>query len=173
MSSKIPRYSLYNFFRLSFFLNGFVSLLLVVLIFYHRSRIKTLESAVTVLTAYNSTLNHDLNKSINYITNEYFTAASSFASNVLHSASFSLSPAAFPSSVASSLIATNGISSSVPELPSFTFSGYFENNGVPYICLRHKYYKPGDILLGYPITAISPDVVEYRDKFYKVVESAK
>lgn len=172
MSNLRHRRNLFIFFKISFFSNVVLSFFVLLSFLYHRQHISDLRSAVTVLTVYNSTLQRDLNRSIDYITNEFYSASSSFASNCLVNSSFRLSSASlaplplqpsFPSS-------SNSVSVATPDL---TFTRYFEANGVPYIMLRNKYYKLGDMLLGYPITAISPDVVEYRDRFYKVMEDSK
>lgn len=171
MSNKLPRYSLYNFFRLSFFLNVCLSVFVICLVFYHRSHINNLKSAITVLTAYNSTLDNDFRRSINFITNEYFSAASSFASNVLFSASVSSSPA-FLSPPAASLGSSSPLVTNTP-LPSLRFHTYFEANNVPCCYLKRRVYRAGDLLLGYPITEISPDAVEYRGQFFPIEEINK
>lgn len=167
MSNKLPRYSLYNFFRLSFFLNVALSLLVLCFAIYHRSHINNLKSAITVLTAYNSTLDNDLRRSLNFITNEYFSAASSFASNVLASGSV---PSAIPSAASFSpaSLASNAVVS--VQLPSLRFHTYFEVNNVPCCYLKRRVYRAGDLLLGYPITEISPDAVEYRGQFFPIEE---
>lgn len=170
MSNKLPRYSLYNFFRLSFFLNVCLSVFVFCLVLYHRSHINNLKSAITVLTAYNSTLDNDLRRSLNFITNEYFSAASSFASNILVTGSFRAavpSAASFPSA----LVASNAVES--VQLPSLRFHTYFEVNNVPCCYLKRRVYRAGDLLLGYPITEISPDAVEYRGQFYPIEELQK
>ena len=173
MSNLRHRRQLFIFFKISFFLNVFLSLFILAAVFYHRKHINDLRSAVTVLTVYNSTLQKDLNRSIDYITNEFYSASSAFASNCLVNSSLRVSSLPLQSSFSSDLrpcISSNSVAVVTPDL---TFSGYFENNGTPYIRLRNKYYKLGDLVLGYPITAISPDVVEYRDRFYKVKEESK
>ena len=174
MSNLRHRRSLFFFFKTSFILNVVLSLSVFVLIFYHRSYIDRLKDSITLLTVYNSSLQRDLNRSISYITNEFYSASSSFASNVWSGVKIPSLPLNLPSGGFSS--SPSNVVASTPEapvLPDLSFSGYFEINGTPYIRLRNKYYKLGDIVLGYPITAISPDVVEYRDRFYKVKEDSQ
>lgn len=170
MSNKLPRYSLYNFFRLSFFLNVCLSVFVLCLALYHRSHINNLKSAITVLTAYNSTLDYDLRRSLNFITNEYFSAASSFASNVLASGSVR---AAVPSAASFSPASVVSNAFESVQLPSLRFHTYFEVNNVPCCYLKRRVYRAGDLLLGYPITEISPDAVEYRGQFFPIEELQK
>ena len=170
MSNLRHRRNLFIFFKISFFSNVVLSFFVLLCFLYHRKHISDLHSAVTVLTVYNSKLQNDLNRSIDYITNEFYSASSSFASNCLVNSSVRVSSLPLPASFSPSVSSSNSVSVLTPDL---TFSGYFENNGTPYIRLRNKYYKLGDLVLGYPITAISPDVVEYRDRFYKVKEDSK
>lgn len=170
MSNLRHRRNLFFFFKISFYSNVVLSLFVFLAFFYHRKHISDLRSAVTVLTVYNSTLQRDLNRSIDYITNEFYSASSAFASNCLVNSSLRVPSLPLPASFSSSVSSSNSVAVVTPDL---TFSGYFENNGIPYIRLRNKYYKLGDFVLGYPITAISPDVVEYRDRFYKVKDDSK
>lgn len=174
MSNLRHRRNLFIFFKISFFSNAVLSFFVLLCFLYHRKHISDLRSAVTVLTVYNSKLQNDLNRSIDYITNEFYSASSAFASNCLVNSSSRVSSlplqTPFSSDLRPGVSSSNSVAAVTPDL---TFSGYFENNGVPYIRLRNKYYKLGDLVLGYPITAISPDVVEYRDRFYKVKDDSK
>lgn len=98
------------------------------------------------------------------MTNTFSRVAASVVSNTL-----SRSSLASPSSLKKSF---SGLPKDVPDvrLPPFDFWGYCEIDGVAFIRLGDKMFKKGDILLGFPIEEISPDVVQYRDNFFKVVK---
>jgi len=123
-----------------------------------------------ISTAYNSNLDNDLRRSLNFITNEYFSAASSFASNVLASGSVR-AVVPFAASFSPASLASNAVES--VQLPSLRFHTYFEVNNIPCCYLKRRVYRAGDLLLGYPITEISPDAVEYRGQFYPIEEIQK
>lgn len=160
MSSRRSR--LFKTLRVWFFSNLILSFFLVSWFLYIRSDRSKLVKVVEQQLAFNIRLSSDLAFANNLLTNKYFCAASSFVSNVVSSYvspsfSNSYSVAAFPSS-----------NSSEVDFPPLSFHGYFEIDRVPYICIRNQRFRRGDIVLGYPIEDISPDVVKYRGKFFKV-----
>jgi len=165
MSSSI-RKSLYNSFRVALFVNVLVFVTFVFAVFYYKKRVNILEHSLSRLLADNSRLSFDVERSIYSMTNTFTLAAASFVSN-----RFSVLP---PSDLLSSSLSRSDASSrspdNVPPMPPFDFWGYCEIDNIPYIRLGRKWFKKGDILLGYPIEDISPDVVQYRENFFKVLE---
>lgn len=174
MSSR--RSKLFNYLRVFFFCDLLLFLVVVSFWFWiRRDRSKLLDTVERQL-AINLALSSDLSQAYYYISNVYFRTtfdfstnmaficSRSFVSNHVYSSSSSLN--SFPSNPSS-------LSSTTVDLPPVTFSGYFEINSVPYIRVRNTSFRQGDLLLGYPIQAISPDVVQYRDKFYKVEDISK
>lgn len=143
-------------------------IVLVSWFFYLRYQRSSLISVVERQLAFNIRLSSDLAYAHDIITNRFFNAASSFVSNLVSSSVSSL-----PSSPVAPLVPDASSSPLPVELPPVTFSGYFEIDRVPYIRVRNTSFRQGDLLLGYPIQAISPDVVQYRDKFYKVEDLPK
>ena len=159
------RSKLFNYLRVCFFVNAFLFLCLFVWwIYLYRQRSRLLDVVERQFT-HNIKLAADLAFANDLLTNRVFSAASSFVSNF----AFSVSR---PSSAFSSP-APNVLNSPSPDLPPVTFTGYFSIDGIPYIRVRNTSFRQGDLLLGYPIQAISPDVVLYRDKFFKVAEEVK
>ena len=167
MSSRRSR--LFLSLRLFFWGDVVLFLVLVFWFFWLRSQRSNLLSVVERQLAFNIRLSSDLSYANNVITNYYFNAASSFVSNLV---SVSSLHRALPSSSAAAGSSSPSSSPNV-ELPPITFSGYFEINSIPYIRVRNTSFRQGDLLLGYPIQAISPDVVQYRDKFFKVEDLPK
>lgn len=164
MSSRRSR--LFNYLRIWFFSNLVLFLVLVFWFFYLRHQRSSLLDLVERQLAYNIRLSSDLARANYVLTNGYFSAASSFASNVLVSAASKFSHVSPSLSVGLS----SPSSASSDEVPPLSFSRYFEVNGVPHIRLRNQYLKRGDFVLGYPIEDISPDFVKYRGKYMKVAE---
>lgn len=166
MSSR--RSILFNYLRICFFANFVCFVLVVSFFFWQLHRRSSLESLVRRQFNHNVMVVSALCQANDILTNTYFRAASSFASNVLVNAS------AFCSSNVSSSVSAAGVSSSGVSssdlLPDLSFHGFFLVDGIPYISIRNQRYKRGDFVLGYPIEDISPDVVKYRGKFYKVTE---
>lgn len=163
MSSR--RSQLFTSLRLFFWADVFLFLVLVSWFVYLRYQRSKLLEVVERQLAFNIRLSSDLSYANDLITNKYFNAASEFVSNVVcNVVSPSLSSSA-PSAVSVSVSDQKDI-----DLPPLTFSNYFEVNGVSYIRLRNMNLKRGDFVLGYPIEDISPDVVQYRGKFFKVDE---
>lgn len=162
MSSSI-RKSLYNSFRVSFAVNLLVFLSFVFAVFYYKKRVNILESSLARLMVDNSRLSLEVERSIYSMTNTFSLAAASFVSN-------SLSRSVLPSSSSSPFSRSDVVSRSSDELklPPFDFWGYCEADGVSFIRLGNKLFKSGDLLLGYPLQDITPDVVQYRDNFFKV-----
>lgn len=164
MSSRRSR--LFNYLRIWFFSNLFLFIVLVSWFFYLRHQRSSLLDLVERQLAYNLRLSADLARANDVLTNGYFSAASSFASNVLVSA-----VSKFSNVSPSPAVGLSSPSSAVSdEVPLLSFSRYFEVNGIPYIRLRNQYLKRGDFVLGYPIEDISPDFVKYRGKYMKVAE---
>lgn len=168
MSSR--RSKLFNYLRVFFFCD--LLLFLVVVFFWiwiRRDRSRLLDTVERQL-AINLVLSSDLSNAYNYISNVFFKVSLNFSSNVVSRYSqISSLTNSFPSTSflpSSSSIAS--ISDSAMDLPPVHFRHYFEVDGVPYIRVRNSSFRQGDYLLGYPIQAISPDVVQYRDKFYQV-----
>lgn len=164
MSSR--RSKLFLSLRLLFWSNIVLFVVLVSWFFYLRYQRSSLVEVVERQLAFNIRLCSDLSVANDMITNRFFNAASSFASNVLSS-----SVAALPSSPS----LPSSLSDSPKEIdpPPVSFNSYFTVDGVPYIRVRNTSFRQGDLLLGYPIQAISPDVVLYRDRFYKVDEVSR
>lgn len=165
MSSRRSR--LFNYLRIWFFSNLVLFLVLVFWFFYLRSQRSSLLDLVERQLAYNLRLSSDLARANDVLTNGYFSAASSFASNVLVSAASKF--AHVSPSLSVGLPSSSAFASS-DDVPPLSFSRYFEVNGIPYIRLRNQYLKRGDFVLGYPIEDISPDFVKYRGKYMKVAE---
>ena len=131
----------------------------------HRQRSKLLD-VVQRQFSHNIRLSADLALANDILTNRYFNAASSFVSNVVSSIAVTNSP-----SSSKSLLALSASLSVDPEdIPPLSFSHYFEIDGIAYIRLRNQNLKKGDFVLGYPVEDISPDVVKYRGKYFKVDE---
>ena len=162
------RSRLFKSLRLGVILNLCCSLLFVAAIFFNRSTVSELRRSLDLERLRVVDLSSRLNLAIRAITNDVFIAAGAFACSITNNIHQISSPALprLPANVVSNV-------NSFVELPPLSFSSYFEVDGVPYIKLRNKFYKLGDCVLGYPITAISPDVVEYRDRFYKVESETK
>lgn len=167
MSSR--RSKLFNYLRVFFFCDLLLFLVVVLFWFWMRRDRSRLLDTVERQLAINLVLSSDLSQAYNYISNIYFRTTMDFSTNILQRFSFlAVSNNTIVSS--SSLNLPSSVSPSIDELPPVTFSGYFEIDRVPYIRVRNTSFRQGDLLLGYPIQAISPDVVQYRDKFYKVDE---
>lgn len=164
MSSR--RSKLFLSLRLFFWSNLALFVVLVFWFFYLRLQRSSLVEVVERQLAFNIRLCSELSVANDMITNRFFNAASSFASNVLFSSSSVLPASPSPSSPLPD-------SPKEIELPPVAFNSYFTVDGVPYIRVRNTCFRQGDLLLGFPIQAISPDVVQYRDKFYKVDEVSK
>lgn len=172
MSSTSRRSQLFRYLRLSFFLNLILFFSVVSFWFYTRWQRSKIVEVSERLFAHNLSLAANLSLAQDIITNHVFAYSRSFASNVWSSAyGYVVSNSVLSSASSLSL---DSSSSSLPsfeiDLPPLDFSGYFEIDGIPYIRLRNSFYKKGDFILGYPIEDISPDVVQYRGKFFKVVE---
>ena len=166
MSSRRSR--LFNYLRIWFFSNLVLFLVLVSWFFYLRHQRSSLLDLVERQLAYNIRLSSDFARANYVLTNGYFSAASSFASNVLVSAASKFAHSS--SSLSVGLSSPSSPSPASDEIPSLSFSRYFEVNGIPYVRLRNQYLKRGDFVLGYPIEDISPDFVKYRGKYMKVAE---
>lgn len=163
MTSRRSR--LFNYLRFCFFANFALFVVLVSWFVYFRVERSRLLEVVRKQFQHNIKLSSDLAFANDILTNRYFTAAASFASNVLSSVS---------SPVVSSLPGVSSSSApSLEDLPPLAFSHYFEVDNIPYIKIRNSSYRRGDIVLGYPIEDISPDVVKYRGKFFKVDQNEK
>lgn len=153
--------------RLSVVLQTVFAVVFLVACYYFRRRIASQDGMVDALVRYNLQLSSDLRRAQYVLTNYYFSAASSFASNVV-------------ASVVSSVVVTNAVAGSLPvsnvlvkadkdlALPPFKWRRYCEIDGEPCVCLGNKLYRAGDVVLGYPIEYVSPSVVSYRGKFYEV-----
>lgn len=161
MSSR--RSKLFNYLRFCFFTNLILFFSVLCFWFWLRSSRSELVSVVNKQLAYNLRLSSDLALANDILTNRYFNAASFFVSNIVSGVSLS-------SSVSNSIPLS---ASSSDDIPPLTFSNYFEVNGVSYIRLRNQNLKRGDFVLGYPLEDISPDVVKYRGKYFKVEDISK
>ena len=171
MSSTSRRSQLLRYLRLSFFTNLILFFAVLCFWFYTRWQRSKIVEVSERLFAHNLSLAANLSLAHDVITNRVFAYSRSFASNVWVSAYCYVVSNSFLSS--SSLSPDSSLPSqpsSEIELPPLDFSGYFEIDGIPHIRLRNTFYKKCDFVLGYPIEDISPDVVQYRGKFFKVVE---
>lgn len=168
MSTPRLKFNLYLIFKISFFLNLVVASSFTYFSFSSRSRIKTLEDSCRRLSVLNIDLLSKLSYSVDFITNDIFSVSSSFATNVLSSAYLISHSTSSFSSASNSVSSASSSVEKPPQLPPLVFSGFFEVDDVPYIHVRNKVYKEGDLLLGHPVQLISPDVVQYRDSFFKV-----
>lgn len=160
------RQKLFLSLRVGVILNIAVALLYSVASLYQRSRVRSLEDSVIALSLRNADLTSRLALALHTLTNDYFRAAGAFVASYTSRVDrvLPLSPSISAGSVASS---TNS------PLPSLRFHTYFEVNNVPCCYLKRRIYRAGDILLGYPITEISPDAVEYRGQFFPIEELQK
>lgn len=165
MSSRRSR--LFQALRLFFWADVVLFLVLVAWFIYLRYQRNNIIEVVERQLAFNIRLSSDLAYANNLLTNKYFSAASSFVSNLVVSVAPSMGLLVVSNSVPLSA------ASSPDELPPLSFSCYFEVDGVPYIRLRNQNLKRGDFVLGYPLEDISPDVVKYRGKYFKVEEISK
>ena len=165
MSSR--RSKLFSYLRVFFFLDFFLLVAVFSFWLYVRHSRSSLIELVEKQFAHNLALSAELYNAYYFITNRYISASASFASNVLGVAVASIPPSRVSSSALNSSQLPGSISTP-PDLPPIQFNGYYEVNSVPFIRVRGKHYKVGDILLGYPVEGISPDVVEYRGKYWKV-----
>lgn len=165
---SIRRSKLFNYLRLLFFSNLALSFFVFGFWFYTRSKSSDYKQTISNLSAINIRLSADLRLAHNILTNRFFNYASAFASNVVVSSRSTLpqSLQSLPALDSNPLPSRNNKSD--VELPPIEFVGYFEIDGRPFIKVRNKIFAQGDYLLGYPIQQISPDVVQYRDKFFKV-----
>lgn len=156
------RSRLFKSLRAGVVLNCICSCLFVCAILFHRSSISSLRSSLDSERLRNADLVTRLNIALKAITNDVFAAAGAFVQSYSTNLYLLSSPAPsrFPGFA--------GVSNVVDELPPISFSGFFEVDGCPYIRVRNKYFGEGDLLLGHPVQLISPDVVKYRNKFYKV-----
>lgn len=161
--------SLFKSLRLFFWSNVAFALVFSCCLFYYRSRVKSLENSVRFLAASSVALLSSYSSSVDFLTNQYFRASSAFASNVLVTAFGSSTNSASSSPFLPVVIDDPPSADSLP----IQFNGYFEINGHSYIRVRSKYYKVGDMLLGFPIVSISPDVVEYRGRYWKVDQDSE
>lgn len=55
-----------------------------------------------------------------------------------------------------------------PIFPSLSFDGYFEANGVSYATIRGYYYKVGDFIHGEKIISISPQFVQFDNRYVPI-----
>lgn len=164
MSSRRSR--LFLALRLFFWANVFTFFVLVGWFFYLRSQRSRLIEVVERQLAFNILLSSDLAYANNLLTNKYFSAASSFVSNLVVSVAPSIGLPVVSNSIPLSAASSD-------DLPPLTFRSYFEVDGVPHIRLRNQNLKRGDFVLGFPLEDISPDVVKYRGKYFKVEETSK
>lgn len=153
--------------RLGVVVNIFCSLLFFASVLYNRSRVRGLEDSVIALSLRNSDLSSRLELALFTLTNDYFRAAGAFVASHTSRIDRISSPA--PSILAPSALSLP----SSEDLPPLAFSHYFEIDNVPYIKIRNSSYRRGDLVLGFPIEDISPDVVKYRGKYFKVEEISK
>lgn len=153
--------------RLGVLVNIVCSLLFFASVLYNRSRVRGLEDSVIALSLRNSDLSSRLELALFTLTNDYFRAAGAFVASYTSRVDRISSPA--PSILAS----PGSFSPSSEDLPPLAFSHYFEVDNIPHIKIRNSSYRRGDIVLGYPIEDISPDVVKYRGKFFKVDQNEK
>lgn len=164
MSSR--RSKLFLSLRLFFWADVVLFVVLVSWFFYLRHHRSRLLEIVERQLAFNVRLSNDLAYANNLITNTFYSAASSFVSNVLVSSSSVASPSS-PFSL------PGNIPQSSDDIPPLTFSRYFEVDGIPYVHLRNQRLKRGDFVLGYPLEDISADVVKYRGKYFKLDQDIK
>lgn len=150
--------------RLGVVVNIVCSLLFFASVLYNRSRVRGLEDSVIALSLRNSDLSSRLELALFTLTNDYFRVAGAFVASYTSRVDRISSPA--PSILAPSAPSLP----SSDDIPPLTFSNYFEVDGVSYIRLRNQNLKRGDLVLGYPLEDISPDVVKYRGKYFKVEE---
>lgn len=162
------RSRLFKSLRFGVVLNCICAALFVASIIYNRSSVSLLRRSLDAERLRNADLVTRLNIAIRTITNDVFVAAGAFACSVTNNIN-QLSPPA-TSKFAVSAASPSSSFDRDRDLPPLDFHHYMEIDGVPYIYLGRKYYREGDMLLGYPVQLISPDVVQYRDKFYKVVQ---
>lgn len=153
--------------RLGVLVNIVVAILFFASVLYNRSRVRGLEDSVIALSLRNSDLSSRLELALFTLTNDYFRAAGAFVASYTSRVDRISSPA--PSILASS----SAFPPSSEDLPPLSFSHYMEIDNIPYIHLRNRHYRCGDIVLGYPIEDISPDVVKYRGKYFKVDHNEK
>lgn len=174
MSDQVRNYrsKLFKVLRLFFFTNLAFSLSLLVVAFYQRRRVSTLEDSVRFLARVNVSLQNSFEHSLHILTNDYFNVSSSFVSNLVSSSSSLLSSSA-PFSPSAPSVKSFDSSQEKAELPPFDFHSYGECDGRPFIMLGRKTYFEGDTVLGFPIQFISPSVVVYREKYYKVGDIEK
>lgn len=169
MSSR--RSKLFNYLRVCFFVNLILTIFIFAFWFWQRSRLSDHKAAIATLSALNIKLSADLKLAHLTLTNQYFNFASSYTSNILVnvvSKKISISQGeTLPNPLFSRPFEKPNETVS-QDLPPVVFNSYFEVHGVPHIKVRNKIYQEGDLLLGYPVQLISPDVVQYRDKFFKV-----
>lgn len=160
------RQKLFLSLRVGVILNIAVALLYSVASFYQRSRVRSLEDSVIALSLRNADLTSRLALALHTLTNDYFRAAGAFVASYTSRVDrvLPLSP---------SILAGSATSSTNSPLPSLRFHTYFEVDDVPCCYLKRRVYRAGDLLLGYPITEISPDAVEYRGQFYPIEELQK
>lgn len=153
--------------RLGVVVNIVCSLLFFASVLYNRSRVRGLEDSVIALSLRNSDLSSRLELALFTLTNDYFRAAGAFVASHTSRVDRISSPA--PSILAPSAASLP----SSEDLPPLAFSHYFEIDNIPYIKIRNSSYRRGDFVLGFPIEDISPDVVKYRGKYFKVEEISK
>lgn len=162
------RSRLFKSLRFGVVLNCICSALFIASIIYNRSSVSLLRHSLDIERLRNADLVTRLNIAIRTITNDVFIAAGAFACSVTNNINQLSLPA--PSKIAVSAASPSPSPDRDQNFPPLDFHHYMEIDGVPYIYLGRKYYREGDMLLGYPVQLISPDVVQYRDKFYKVVQ---
>lgn len=153
--------------RLGVVVNIVCSLLFFASVLYNRSRVRGLEDSVIALSLRNSDLSSRLELALFTLTNDYFRAAGAFV------ASYTSRIDRISSPVPSILSPSAASLPSSEDLPPLAFSHYFEIDDIPYIKIRNSSYRRGDLVLGFPIEDISPDVVKYRGKYFKVEEISK
>ena len=157
--------------RLGVLVNIVVALLFFASVLYNRSRVRGLEDSVIALSLRNSDLSSRLELALFTLTNDYFRAAGAFVASYTSRVDSTFSNLARSSTLFSP--ADSPSLSPSDDLPPLAFSHYFEVDNIPYIKIRNSSYRRGDIVLGYPIEDISPDVVKYRGKFFKVDQNEK
>lgn len=160
------RQKLFLSLRVGVILNIAVAILYTVVSVYQRSRVRSLEDSVIALSLRNADLTSRLALALHTLTNDYFRAAGAFVASYTSRVDRVSPPAPFN-------LAGSSASSTNSPLPSLRFHTYFEVNNVPCCYLKRRVYRAGDLLLGYPITEISPDAVEYRGQFYPIEEIIK
>lgn len=160
------RQKLFLSLRVGVILNIAVALLYSVASVYQRSRVRSLEDSVIALSLRNADLTSRLALALHTLTNDYFRAAGAFVASYTSRVDRVSPPAP-------SILAGSAASSTNSPLPSLRFHTYFEVNNVPCCYLKRRVYRAGDLLLGYPITEISPEAVEYRGHFFPIEENQK